>query len=801
VTEPTSAPQRVSAFSPVSAQHSTAQAAAKPASGTPVRKSTRPVSGTSKTGTSKTAAPTSGFAKTGVPATSTSGAGKGGSGGGKGGSGGGKGGKGKTRRADMPRWKRVLRTVGLWALVSGLVVATIAVIGLAIVYSRIEVPEPNDFALQQSSTIYYADGSEMGRLGEANREIVDIATLPDYVGNVFVAAEDRSFYTNPGVDFLGMGRALFKTVVQGEKQGGSTITQQYVERYYVGETTTDIPGKVKEAMMAMKIDSEQDKEEVLGNYINTIYFGRGAYGIEAAANEYFGKHAEDLTLSEAALLAGIVPAPSAWDPRIDPEMAEVKWNYVLDGMVTTGFITQEERDEQVFPETIEYQNDDVFGGTKGYLLQTAIDETIADTGLSREEIETGGYKITTTINPEHQADVEAAVAEIPEDADPKMKVAALTMDPTTGAVTAMYGGPDYLTVQRNAVTQDIAQAGSTFKPFALIGGLERGIGLGTQYVANNNMEFEGFEDPVRNFNDRSYGIVDLVKATQDSINTAYVQLAQDVTPQVVMETAIRAGLPEDTVGLDANLNNVLGTASPHAIDMASAYSTIANAGVSTEPYFVSVVLQSDGETFYEHEDTSEQVFDADVMADTTYAMQQVVKYGSGEYASTIDRPLAGKTGTSNDNKSAWFVGFAPNMVGAVALYQVGDDGSVEEITPFGGFSQITGSTVPARVWTWMMDPIFADMDVVDFPARANVGTDRKIEKPKPSPSPTPSATQTPTPTPTPEETVEPPAPEPKPTETVEPPEPEPEPKPTETTEPEPDPEPTSAEDVLEPVVP
>lgn len=756
VTESKSTPHRRSAFAPVTGTSATTPAMA---AGAPVRKSTRPA-----VGASQPAAPTSGWAKTGSPATATggsgkgAGSGKGGSGGGRGGGRGGKGGSRKQRRADMPRWKQILRSVGLWSLVAGLVTATVGIIALVVVYSQLEVPEPSDFALQQSSIIYYADGTEMGRLGEANREIVDIEQLPDYVGNAFVASEDRSFYTNPGIDILGMMRALYKTVVQGELQGGSTITQQYVERYYVGETTTDIPGKIKEALMAMKVDSEQDKTEVLGNYINTIYFGRGAYGVEAAAHEYFGKPAKELTISETAMLVGIIPAPSAWDPRLSPDKAEQRWNYVLNGMVIGGFITQETRDAQTFPTPIDYHNDNVFAGTEGYLLQAAIAEVIEVTGVTRQEIETRGFKITTTINPEHQADIEAAVAQIPEGADPNMRVAALTMDPTTGAVTSMYGGADYLTIQRNAVTQDIAQAGSTFKPFALIAGLERGIGLGTEYIANDGMEFPGFKEPVNNFMHQDYGKIDLIKATQSSVNTAYVQLGQEVGPQAVMETAIRAGLPEDTVGLDANLNNVLGTASPHAIDMASAYATIANGGIRTEPFMVVKVLEGDGSEFYTHEVVAKRVFDADVMADTAYAMQQVVKYGSGQYASSIDRPLAGKTGTANENKSAWFVGFAPNMVGAVALYQVGEDGSAQEITPFAGFSQITGSTIPARVWTWMMEPILAELPVVDFPPRANVGTDRKIPlPPKPSPTPTPTPTPSPTPTPTPVVT---PAPEP-----------------------------------------
>ncbi|WP_160300048.1 transglycosylase domain-containing protein [Demequina oxidasica] len=788
MTEPKPTPKRTSAFKPVTGTQPTS---ARPRADTPVRKSTRPAS-------AKPAA-ASGSARAAAPATKTGGAGKGS---GKGGAGGGKGSARKQRRADMPRWKRILRGVGLWALIGGLVTATVAVIGLVVVYSTLEVPEPNDFALQQSSIIYYADGSEMGRLGEANREIVDIDTLPDYVGNVFVAAEDRSFYTNPGVDVLGMGRALFKTVVEGKTQGGSTITQQYVERYYVGETTTDIPGKIKEALMAMKIDSQQDKSEVLGNYINTIYFGRGAYGIEAAANEYFGKHAADLTLSESAMLAGIVPAPSAWDPRLDPDKAEQKWNYVLDGMVETGFITQSERDAQTFPDTIEYKQDDVFAGTKGYLLQAAIDETIADTGVTREEIETRGFKITTTIDPKHQADAVAAVREMPEGADPKMRVAAVTMDPATGAVTSMYGGDDYLEIQRNAVTQDIAQAGSTFKPFALISGLERGIGLGTEYIANSPMSFPGFEEPVQNFENHSFGKVDLIKATQDSINTAYIQLSEEVGSQAVMETAIRAGIPEDTNGLDASLNNVLGNASPHTIDMASAYATIANAGVSTEPFMVSSVLESDGTEFFKHEVESEDVFAADVMADTAYAMQQVVNYGSGTFAKDIGRPLAGKTGTSTDNKSAWFVGFAPNMVGAVAMYQVGEDGSAETITPFAGFNQITGGSVPVRVWTAMMDPILEDMPVVDFPARANVGTDRKIAKPKPSPTPsvTPSAIPEPTQAPAPQPSF---TPDPQPTQAPEPqPSPTPDPLPTQAPVPQPSATPAPAADrVAVPAVP
>lgn len=710
----------------------------------------------------------------------------------KGGSGGGGRGGKKTSKADQPRWKQILKRIGKWALIGGLAVGLVALIALIVRYMSLDVPEPDDFAQAQSSTFYYADGqTEMGRLGVANREVVAYEDLPEHVGNALVAAEDRSFWTNPGIDVLGMSRAMFRTVVLNDKQGGSSITQQYVERYYVGETTTSITGKIDETLLALKIDQQQSKEEVLGNYLNTIYFGRGAYGIQAAADQYYGKPAAELTVSESAMLAGIVPAPSAWDPRLDPERAEQRWNYVLGGMVEAGFLTQAERAEITeFPDPIEYRNDDVFKGPQGYILRNAINEVAQRTGISQEEIESLGYRVTTTVIPEHQRAAEEAVAQMPEGHSENLRVGAITLDAATGAVTSMYGGADYLEIQRNAATQDVAQAGSTFKPFALIAGLERGIGLGTEYLANSGMEFDGFDRPVRNFNDRNYGEIDLVEATRNSVNTAYVQLGLEVSPQVVMETAIRAGLPEDTLGLAANPSNVLGSASPRVIDMASAYATIAAGGTRTEPFLVQSVTDSSGEVVYEHEPEPVEVFAADVMADTTYAMQQVVNSGSGQFASEIGRPLAGKTGTSNENRSAWFVGFSPQIVGAVALYQVGEDGSAEQIEPFGDFSQITGSTVPVRIWTWMMEPILAGMEVVDFPPRANVGEDRPLTPPEPTTTPTPSPTPTqvvPSVPPTP-----PPAPEPEPEPEPDPPAPEPpapDPEPSVTPPPSPEPEP------------
>ena len=679
------------------------------------------------------------------------------------GSGGGKkGGKGGPPRdkngKPIPRWKYLLRRFGIGALAAGLAVGVIGFLGLFIRYQMLDVPPPSAFALQQASTIYYADGTTvMGRLGQADRQIVPFDTLPPYVPEAFVAAEDRSFYSNPGVDFVGTSRALIKTVVFGKKQGGSTISQQYVERYYKAKTTTDMTGKIDEALLALKINKEQDKDEILGNYMNTVYFGRGAYGIEAASRKYYGKPAAELTVSESALLAGILPAPSRWDPRLNLDQATFRWNYVLDGLVELGDITQVERDAMVFPTTIEYANNDIFAGSQGYLLRSAIDEVTAATGKTQEEIETEGLSIVTTIQPATQTAILASVAQMPTDAAPNLRVAAVTMDPTTGAITGMYGGADFLTIQRNAVTQDIAQAGSTFKPFALVAALESKISLDSTYNGANNKTVPGFDAPVRNFLGENFGDIDLVKATAYSVNTVYTQLNVEVGPDKTRDVAIRAGIPEGTAGLEANPSNVLGTASPHALDLAAAYSTYAAGGLKTSPFMVASVADAEGNVYYEHQSTQERVFEEDVMADATYAMQQVVNFkgGSGHFASELGRPIAGKTGTSNDNKSAWFVGFTPQQVGVVGMYQVGPNGEAEAITPFGGFEQITGGSMPVRIWTWMMGPILQDQPVVEFPARANVGkantpspSPSPIITPSPSPSPSPSPTPTPTPLPT-----------------------------------------------------
>lgn len=381
----------------------------------------------------------------------------------------------------IPSWRFFLGTFLTGAaLVAGLLIAA---------YASVEIPEPTDFAQSQTSTVYYSDGETvLGEFAEVDRKIINTRELPDHVKYAVVAAEDRTFYQNNGVDFKGIARAFYLNVRYDTNMGASTITQQYAERYFHEDTIgrsgnrfKDYAAKLEEAILALKLSQNQDKEDILDGYMNTIYFGRGAYGIEVAAEKYFDKPAAELTLSEAAMIAGVIPSPSNWDPAKSPEKSLERWNYVLDGMADLGFITQAERAEQEFPEWVEYNPENRFGGPKGYLLALAKAEVLDKTGMTEDDLNSQGVRIVTTFDRNLQRKLEKAISDMPEGGSERLMVAGVTVDPKTGAVRSLYGGADYLTNQYNAATQGQAQAGSTFKPFTLVGAIEEGIPVDNQY--------------------------------------------------------------------------------------------------------------------------------------------------------------------------------------------------------------------------------------------------------------------------------------------------------------------------------
>lgn len=646
--------------------------------------------------------------------------------------------------------------------------------GAVAAYQSVTIPGANDDIAKQTTTVYYAGvdgqpGPVMGQFSVQNREIVDYATLPKYVGQAVAAAEDRTFFTNSGVSVTGMARALWINITTGKKQGGSTLTQQYVERYYFS-TTTDYVGKAREALLAVKVSRQLDKEDILGRYLNTIYFGRDSYGIQTAAKAYFGKNAADLTVSEAALLAGIIPSPNNWDPAVSPEKAEARWNIVLDSMQEMGWVTAADRATLTFPATVEYQRTNDMVGPNGLLLQMVRDELRAEPlALTDEQIDTKGYKVYTTIQePLQRQAVWTAEAfrlgalEGMDGAVPfaRTKFSISSVDPQTGGIVALYGGPNDAADQINRAAWDKIQGGSTFKPFTLIGALESGISLASRYDGKSPQRFpewEGGQKDVKNFGPGKggqFGNIDLVEATANSVNTVYAKLNIEIGAAKTAEVAQRAGVTT-TINPD-NVSNVLGTDLVHPLDMASAYATIANQGKHIDAHIVAKVDNYDGTTAFTYDTGGEQAFDAGVMADTAFAMQQVVQEGSGEdWVKPLGRPIAGKTGTTTDNKASWFVGFTPNLATAVSMSQVGDDGkSQESIEPFGKdkrgrtLEQITGGSWPSYLWARYMEQAFTLPQysaVMEFPPRANVGG-----KPTATPTPTPTLTEAP-----PEETAAP----------------------------------------------
>ncbi|WP_407345180.1 transglycosylase domain-containing protein [Pengzhenrongella phosphoraccumulans] len=677
------------------------------------------------------------------------------------------------RLIDYPRAGKtgVRHWLPSWRLVLGVVItAGFLLLGLVVAaYASTTIPKASEFAQAQTTTVYYAnnaDGSQgavMGTFAEQKREIIDATTLPPFVGHAVVASEDSSFYENSGVDPVGIARALVNNVKGGATQGASTITQQYVERYYNGKTTSDYVGKFKEALLAVKISQSEDKDVVLGNYLNTIYFGRGTYGIQAASKAYFGVEAKDLTVSQGALLAGIIPSPSNWDPKVNPEKAQQRWERVLDRMVLGGWLTAEERTAQVFPETIEPTTSQTFAGPQGYLLAMVRNELVKKASLTEDQINRVGLKVVTTIEQPLQASAEAAVTSLRdgtlagEAPNPAMRVGITSIDPADGAIVALYGGPDYIASAQNAATQDRAQAGSTFKPFALVAGLENGVSLSDTFSGHSPMKVDGWDaakPTVRNFGPgggESFGTIDLVKATAQSVNTVYAQLNVQVGPEKTAEVAHRAGVATDIVNVPSN---VLGSDAVHPLEMANAYATFAAQGYHSTPFIVrEASYLKDGTVAYQGAGTREQVFAPEVMADATYAMTQVVETGSGKkWVKPLKRPIAGKTGTSSDVKSAWFIGFTPQIATAVAFYQPTADGKGEDsIGGFGGVSEITGGTWPAKLWAAYMKPVFEQPKysaVVEFPARSNVNKKKATSTATSTPTADPVPTETPSAAPT-----------------------------------------------------
>lgn len=643
----------------------------------------------------------------------------------------------RTRRVNW-RW---VRRVGY---LTAAVVFLLPIVTFAMAYFIVDIPKPGNIRTNQVSTILASDGSEIAKIipPEGNRVDVSINQVPVHVRQAVIAAEDRNFYTNPGFSFSGFARAVQNNLFgNGDLQGGSTITQQYVKNALVGSAQHGISGvmrKAKELVIATKMSGEWSKDEVLQAYLNIIYFGRGAYGISAAAKAYFNKPPEQLTVSEGALLAALIRRPSTLDPAVDPKGALARWNWVLDGMVETKALSPSDRAVQVFPQTVppdQARAQNQTSGPNGLIERQVTKELLELFNIDEQTLNTQGLQVTTTIDPKVQAAAEKAVSKYLDGQDPDMRSAVVSVDPHNGAIRAYYGGTD-------ANGFDFAQAGlqtgSSFKVFALVAALEQGIGLGYQ-VDSSPLTVDGIK--ITNVDGESCGTCNIAEALKLSLNTAYYRLMLKLKggPQAVADAAHWAGvatsfpgvehtLSEDGKGGPPNNGIVLGQYETRPIDMASAYATLAASGVYHHPHLVQKVVNAEGQVLFDagtSNNAGEQRIDKGVADNTTSAMVPIAGYSRGHNlaggrasAAKTGTVQLGDTGSSKEaNKDAWMVGYTPSLSTAVWVGTVQDN--VPLVTATG--AEVYGSGLPSDIWKSAMDGALKGTPNETFPKPSEIG--------------------------------------------------------------------------------
>ncbi|WP_432092268.1 transglycosylase domain-containing protein [Streptomyces sp. bgisy100] len=695
----------------------------------------------------------------------------------------------------VPSWKQTLGTcIGFM----GLIVA-----GAGIALAVVEVPNVNDAAEVEKNVYYWSNGKQMAVAGggDFNRQIVPITEIPVSMQNAVISAENASFEDDSGVDPMGIARAVFNMAKGGATQSGSTITQQYVKNAMLTQEQT-LKRKLSELFISIKVGATKEKPEILAGYLNTAYYGRGAYGIQAAARAYYGVDCKKLNASQGAFLSAVLNGPNLYDPsggqgplatrEKNYQRAKARWAWTLKREVQVGRMEPADRDKFLkrgFPTPDPPKPATSMSGQRGYLVNLADNYIVANSKISKARLDKGGYQIHTTFNEKKMRQLESAVRRVSkENLDPDkrerdkyVQFGGASVEPKTGKIVAIYGGKDATEHYTNNADYTGVQVGSTFKPFVLAAAMTDGrrdpkgprvqedasrtpISPSSVYDGDNNLTLKDYDGSVwynehnkewhqRNDGNEDRGQIDLRTAMRFSVNTPYIQLGMDVGTDKVKEAALSAGMTEEQLS-SIMPSFSLGTSAPSAIRLAGSYATFAASGQQIDPYSVSKVERK-GRNYYTHKDKVATAFDPNVANNVTDVLKTVVQKGTGTSAQLPGREVAGKTGTTDGNKSAWFAGYTRQLSTAIGMFRVNDQAKSQkflEMYGVGGEKSIHGASYPAEIWADYMGKAMQGLPAKPFPAAEPIG--RKIfgtGAVRPTPTPTPSDTPTASPSKSPSE--------------------------------------------------
>ncbi|MFJ5221941.1 transglycosylase domain-containing protein [Streptomyces sp. NPDC088400] len=600
--------------------------------------------------------------------------------------------KGRKGRTGRRRW------VPSWKLVSGLAVLTVGSVAgaFAVVYQMVDIPGENVDARRQATVYYWADGSRMVSVGDVNRQDVALDQVPDAVERAAVAAENADFYSDSGVSVTGIARAVVAMFKGGETQGGSTITQQYVKNTYLSQDQT-VTRKGKEFVLALKVNSRMSKEDILQGYLNTSWFGRDSYGIQAASYAYYGIPADDLNPSQGAFLATLLKGADSYDPALGPanrERAVDRWEWVLDRQVETGVMSAQERATyKDFPEPKKPTKPTSQAGQIGYLMDITNKYLKSRIGLTGKELALGGYRIHTTFEKDKVDALAKAVEKVraekldpaKREADRHVEVGAASVRPEDGAIVAVYGGSDAIKHFSNNADTSGVPVGSAFKPFVYAAALKRQGAF-----------------PAKAAEQRARAGTSLAVSLLKSENSLYVQTGKKLGLDKVRDTAIALGLRKESMAkLEPTFS--IGTSTPSAVRMAGAYTTFVNDGERRDPYSVTKVERNGVALDGLDRPGTVRALDPEVAQVVSEALLGVGRDSIARHGKSWSDAFvrAAKTGVNDRMKSAWFIGTTPELSTAVTMFRTKPDTpQLLGMQGVGGGDSERGGVFPPLMWTY-----------------------------------------------------------------------------------------------------